>query len=46
MARFWIVERGQIIFISFVKTEDKNESEVKLELHKAIIQALKDNGEK
>lgn len=42
MTRFWIIEKGNIIFIGVVKDDTKTESEKKLEMHKAIIQALKE----
>lgn len=42
MTRFWIIENGSIIFIGVVKGDNKTESEKKLEMHKAIIQALKE----
>lgn len=45
MQRFWIIENGRIIFIRLIDPKDKTESEQKIEIHRAIIQALKEIGE-
>lgn len=41
MARFWIIEEGNITAILPVKTEGKSEKQQKIKVHKAIITALK-----
>ena len=46
MARIWIVEKGRIIFIGYTKQDNKTEKEAMLEIHKVIIQAIKEKGEK
>lgn len=46
MCRFWIIEQGNIIQIVNLDTENKNQKEQKIEIHKAIIQALKEAKEK
>jgi hypothetical protein len=42
MARFWIIDKGQILFIGMINDQGKTDSERKIEMHKAIIQALKE----
>jgi hypothetical protein len=46
MARIWIVEDERIIFIGYYNQENKTEKEQMLEIHKVIIQAIKEKGEK